>query len=79
MHLVHIADTHLGRTSFQKLAEDGSNLRETLIYENFLAAIEEICDEQPEALVHAGDLFDTVKPKTKALLVAMRALDLLKE
>jgi DNA repair exonuclease SbcCD nuclease subunit len=29
--------------------------------------------------VHSGDLFDTVKPKTKALLVAMRALDLLKE
>ncbi len=79
MQFIHIADTHLGRASFQKLAEDGSNLRETLIYENFLAAIERICDEQPEALVHAGDLFDTVKPKTKALLVAMQALDMLKE
>jgi DNA repair exonuclease SbcCD nuclease subunit len=79
MNFIHIADTHLGRTSFQKLAEDGSNLRETLIYENFLAAIERIIDEQPDALVHAGDLFDTVKPKTKALLVAMQALEMLKD
>jgi len=80
MHLVHIADTHLGRTSFQKLAEDGSNLRETLIYENFLAGIEHIATEvQPEVLVHSGDLFDTVKPKTKAILVALKALDILEE
>lgn len=80
MNFVHIADTHLGRTSFQKLADDGSNLRETLIYENFLAAIEHIASEvQPEVLVHSGDLFDTVKPKTKAILVALKALDILKE
>ena len=79
MDLIHIADTHLGRATFQKTTEDGSNLRETLIYENFLAAIEKICDECPDVLVHAGDLFDTVKPKTKALLVVMQALDMLDE
>lgn len=79
MHLIHIADSHLGRAAFQKTTDDGSNLRETLIYENFLAGIERIIDEEPEVLIHGGDLFDTVKPKTKALLVAMQALDLLKE
>ncbi len=77
--LIHIADTHLGKVSFNKTTPDGSNLRETLIYENFLAAIEAIIDLEPEAVIHAGDLFDTVKPKTKALLVALQALDMLKE
>ena len=79
MKFIHIADTHLGRTAFNKLAEDGSNLRETLIYDNFYEGINAIIEEQPDALVHAGDLFDTVKPKTKALLVVMQALDMLKD
>jgi DNA repair exonuclease SbcCD nuclease subunit len=76
---IHIADTHLGKVSFNKTTPDGSNLRETLIYENFLAAIEAIIDLDPCAVIHAGDLFDTVKPKTKALLIALQALDMLKE
>lgn len=80
MQFIHIADTHLGKASFNKLAEDGSNLRETLIYQNFLDAIEHIASEvQPDVLVHSGDLFDTVKPKTKAILVALKALDILEE
>jgi DNA repair exonuclease SbcCD nuclease subunit len=79
MRFIHIADSHLGRVAFNKTTEDGSNLRETLIYDNFFAAINRVIDEQPEALIHAGDLFDTVKPKTKALLVVMQALDMLKD
>ena len=79
MNFIHIADTHLGRAAFNKLAEDGSNLRETLIYENFLAAIERIIQEKPDALVHAGDLFDTVKPKTKAYTTVLQALEWLQE
>jgi DNA repair exonuclease SbcCD nuclease subunit len=80
MKIVHVADTHLGRGAFQKTTEDGSNLRETLIYENFLDGIEHIVTEvQPDVLVHSGDLFDTVKPKTKAILVALKALDILEE
>ncbi len=78
-NFIHIADTHLGKVSFNKTTPDGSNLRETLIYENFLAAIEAIIDLDPGAVIHAGDLFDTVKPKTKALLIALQALDMLKE
>jgi DNA repair exonuclease SbcCD nuclease subunit len=79
MQFIHIADTHLGRAAFNKLAEDGSNLRETLIYENFLAAIERIIQEKPDALVHAGDLFDAVKPKTKAYTTVLEALEWLQE
>ncbi len=79
MIFVHIADTHLGRVAFNKTSPDGSNLRETLIYENFLSSIEKIIELEPDAVGHAGDLFDTVKPKTKAMLVAMQGLDMLKE
>jgi len=79
MKIIHIADTHLGRAAFQKLAEDGSNLRETLIYENFSSAIERIIQERPDVLVHAGDLFDAVKPKTKAYTVTLECLEWLQE
>jgi len=79
MKLIHIADTHLGRASFNKTTEDGSNLRETLIYQNFQDAIQKIINEKPDVLVHAGDLFDTVKPKTKAYTTALECLDWLQE
>lgn len=79
MRFIHIADSHLGRAAFNKLADDGSNLRESLIYENFIAGIERIIQEMPDAVVHAGDLFDAVKPKTKAILVVLQALEMLKE
>lgn len=76
MKLVHIADTHLGLSQFNRLdPESGMNLREKQIYENFLAAIDEIIAQKPDVLVHAGDLFDTVKPKNKAFSMAMEALE----
>jgi hypothetical protein len=40
-------------------------LCEKQIYDNFLAAIDHIIYEKSNVLVHAGDLFDTVKPKTR--------------
>jgi DNA repair exonuclease SbcCD nuclease subunit len=42
------------------------NLREKQIYDNFLAAIDVIIQKKPDVLVHAGDLFDTVRPRTRA-------------
>lgn len=80
MRLIHIADTHLGLSQFNRLdPESGMNLREKQIYENFLAAIDGIIREKPDVLVHAGDLFDTVKPKNKAFSTAMEALERLHE
>lgn len=76
MHLIHIADTHLGLAAFSKLdPATGMNLREKQIYDNFLAATDEIIRQKPDALVHAGDIFDTVKPKTKAYTTVLEALD----
>ncbi|HVP97630.1 metallophosphoesterase family protein [Methanoregula sp.] len=75
MKLVHIADTHLGLAAFSRLDPDsGMNLREKQIYENFLAAIDVIIREKPDVLVHAGDLFDVVKPKTRAYTTVLDAL-----
>jgi DNA repair exonuclease SbcCD nuclease subunit len=80
MRLIHIADTHLGLAAFSRLdPESGMNLREKQIYENFLSAIDEIINQKPDTLVHAGDLFDTVKPKTKAYTTVLEALERLHE
>ena len=76
MKLIHIADTHLGLTAFSRLdPESGMNLREKQIYDNFLKAIDEIIHQKPDVLVHAGDIFDTVKPKTKAYTTVLEALE----
>jgi DNA repair exonuclease SbcCD nuclease subunit len=76
MKLIHIADTHLGLAAFSRLdPESGMNLREKQVYDNFLRAINDIINSKPDVLVHAGDLFDTVKPKTKAYTTVLEALD----
>jgi len=76
MHLFHMADTHLGLSQFNRLdPESGMNLREKQIYDNFLSAVDRIIAEKPDVLVHAGDLFDTVKPKTRAYTTVLEALE----
>jgi len=76
MKLIHIADTHLGLAAFSRLdPESGMNLREKQIYDNFLRGINDIINAKPDVLVHAGDLFDTIKPKTKAYTTVLEALE----
>ena len=68
MNLIHIADNHLGRAAFNLLdPESGMNLREKQVYDNFLLTTDSIIQQKPDVLVHVGDLFDVVKPKTRAL------------
>ena len=76
MHLIHIADTHLGLAAFNRLdPESGMNLRENQVYDNFLSAIDVIIREKLDVLIHAGDLFDQVKPKTRVYTTVFEALD----
>ena len=76
MTLIHIADTHLGLAAFNRLdPESGMNLREKQVYDNFLSAIDAIIKEKPDVLVYAGDLFDVVKPRTRAYTTVLEALD----
>jgi len=80
MKLIHIADTHLGLAAFSRLdPETGINLREKQIYDNFLRGINDIINAKPDCVVHAGDLFDTVKPKTKAYTTVLEALERLSQ
>jgi DNA repair protein SbcD/Mre11 len=79
MRLVHIGDSHLGLSQFSRLAEDGGNLREQLIYRNFLDGIDVILRVRPDAVIHAGDLFHSVRPKTPAYTTALEALSRLGE
>lgn len=59
MKIIHIADTHLGLAAFSRLdPANGMNLREKQIYDNFLAAIDVIIKQKPDALIHAFDLGD---------------------
>ena len=76
MKIIHIADTHLGLAAFNRLdPESGMNLREKQVYDNFLSAMDKIIEAKPDVLVHAGDLFDTVKPKTRAYTTVLEALE----
>jgi exonuclease SbcD len=80
MKLVHIADSHLGLAQFHRIdPESGMNLREKLIYTHFLRSVDRIIETNPDVLVHAGDLFDQVRPKTMAYTTALEALDRLSE
>lgn len=78
MKIVHIADSHLGLAAFNKLDADGMNLRERLMYDNFIGAIDTIIAQRPEVVIHAGDLFDQVRPKTRSLVMVLEALERLK-
>jgi DNA repair exonuclease SbcCD nuclease subunit len=74
MRFVHIGDSHLGLSQFNRLADDGVNLRERLIYANFIDSIDAVIRIRPDAVVHAGDLFHSVRPKTLAYTTALEAL-----
>jgi UDP-2,3-diacylglucosamine pyrophosphatase LpxH len=75
MRIVHIADSHLGLSAFHRLDPGtGMNLREKQIYEHFLEAVDRIITLRPDAVVHAGDIFHSVKPKTMAYTTVLEAL-----
>ncbi|HEX17095.1 MAG TPA: exonuclease SbcCD subunit D, partial [Thermoplasmatales archaeon] len=70
VRFVHLADTHLGYSAYHKIDEDGVNLREKDIYKAFIKAVDYIIDEKPDFVIHAGDLFDGVRPTNRAISVA---------
>jgi len=78
MKICHLADTHLGYRNFAKLSDAGINQREADVYAAFKEAIERIVELRPDAVIHAGDLFDSYHPTNRALGVALdgfRALE----
>lgn len=74
MKIVHLADSHLGFSNYSRLDQHGQNKIEEMVYAGFDQAVERIIQLQPDAVVHAGDVFHHVRPKIKPLVVFQRGL-----
>lgn len=71
MRLFHFSDTHLGHSRYSRLDERGLNQRQVDLDNAFAAVIDAAIREKPDLLIHAGDLFDGVRPGNRALAVAL--------
>lgn len=72
MRLLHVADTHLGFQAYRALDADGVNQRESDVYAAWTATVDHALERDVDLVVHAGDLFDAVRPTNRAI---GRALD----
>jgi len=73
MKFAHIADTHLGYRQY------GLFEREIDFYHHYDQLIHKIIEEKPDFVIHSGDLFETSRPPTKALLTAQESFLKFKE
>lgn len=74
MKIIHLADSHLGFSSYSRLDEHGRNRIEEMVYSGFNEAIERIIELRPDAVVHSGDVFHHVRPKIRPLFVFQKGL-----
>lgn len=74
MKILHCADTHLGYSAYRKVTEDGVNQREMDIYDSFVQCIDYAVKTKPDIVLHAGDLFDSVRPTNRAITVAVQQI-----
>lgn len=75
MRLIHFSDTHLGHQQYPRTAdqgpEKGLNQREVDGYAAFRKVVDAAIADPPDCVIHAGDLFDGVRPSNRALAVAL--------
>jgi len=74
MKILHISDTHLGYAAYRKSTEDGINQREMDVYNTFEEFIKYSIKNKPDLIIHAGDLFDSVRPNNRAITFAVKEL-----
>jgi len=79
MKIVHMADSHLGFSAYGRVDRWGRNLREETIYQGFNETVDKIIELQPDAVVHAGDVFHHVRPRIRPLYVFKQNLEKLVE
>jgi len=78
--IFHIADTHIGYSAYRRIDEvTGLNLREVDTYEAFKQFVDYAVAEKPDAIIHAGDLFDSVRPTNRAISFVLGQLIRLSE
>jgi DNA repair exonuclease SbcCD nuclease subunit len=71
MKFLHIADTHLGYSAYRKVTEYGINQREMDVYNAFKQFVDYAIKSKPDLIIHAGDLFDSVRPNNRAITFAV--------
>lgn len=74
MRVLHLADTHLGYSAYRKVTEQGVNQREIDVYDAFTHCIDYAVKTKPDLVLHAGDLFDSVRPTNRAITVAVQQI-----
>jgi len=74
MRFLHVADTHLGHTAYTKLDENGYNQREADIFDAFKQAVDKALALKVDAVLHAGDLFDSIRPSNRAIHFALEQI-----
>jgi exonuclease SbcD len=74
MRVLHLADTHLGFSAYRKVTEEGVNQREIDVYDAFTQCIDHAVKTKPDLVLHAGDLFDSVRPTNRAITVAIQQI-----
>lgn len=74
MKIVHLSDTHLGFRQLHHVDEAGRNVREQDVAAAFAQAIDRAIALAPDAVIHAGDLFDSHHPSAAALSAALDGL-----
>jgi len=75
MKILHVADTHLGYSAYRKATEDGINQRELDTYKAFEQFITYAINTKPDLIIHAGDLFDSVRPNNRAITFSVEQLN----
>ena len=74
MLLLHVSDTHLGASRPGRLRD-----REMDFYEVFDEVVDVAIRERVDAVIHAGDLFDSYRPSPQTYYYAYRSLRRLRE
>jgi len=74
MKILHVADTHLGYSAYRKVTEDGINQREMDVYDAFKQFVDYAIKSKPDLIIHAGDLFDSVRPNNRAITFAVKQI-----
>jgi exonuclease SbcD len=71
IRVVHFSDTHLGHQQYPRVDENGLNQRERDLYDAFDAIVDHAIATKADLVLHAGDLFDGVRPSNRALAHAL--------
>ena len=74
MKILHLADTHIGYSAYNKLDENGINQREGDVQNSFGQVVDFAIDSKVDLVLHSGDLFDTVRPSNRAISFAIGQL-----